>query len=288
VLTIARDLAGTTEVVSTVDATTPATLTCRPGFGSLSEPVPLRASPNRQAGLVETGSGGAGTEFFGMRRYERGDPLAWIDWNRFARTGEFATLQFREQRATTVVFVVDATASSAVGPPAADRRAIDRLVDATGQLFDACLEGGNRAGIAAIGEETAWLAPAAGRSHRGAVREFLATESTLAPGRDGGVPPDSWVDRLRHRLPADTQLVLLSPLCDDRISAGARRLQACGHPVTVVTLDPAARQTNPQRVAAVTRQLRITRLRASDVPVVEWDWDASLGAAIADHPRGWG
>ncbi|MFC6976794.1 DUF58 domain-containing protein [Halomicroarcula sp. GCM10025709] len=258
-------------------------LCCRPRLGSLDRPVPTRTHATRRGGLVETTESGAGTEFFGVREYERGDPLAWIDWNRLARTGEFATLQFREQRAVTVVFVVDATDSATVGPPDADETAAERCVAAAGRLVGTALDGGNHAGLAAVGAADCWLAPGAGRSHRVAARDFLARTPALAPGRHGDQPSDRWARTLRQRLPEDAQVVVLSPLCDDRIATGVRRLHADGYPVTVLSPDPTARRSDPERVAAVTRRLRLSDLRAGGVPVLDWEWDDSLDVALADR-----
>jgi len=126
---VTRNLAGTAERERTVSSTGPAAIRCVPALERVETAVPVRTQQTRLTGRVSTDVGGEGTEFYATRTYRPGDPLRRIDWNRRARTGDLATLEFREERAVTVVLVVDASSGAAVGPDPRGDDVVDRSVD---------------------------------------------------------------------------------------------------------------------------------------------------------------
>ncbi|MFC6904018.1 DUF58 domain-containing protein [Halalkalicoccus tibetensis] len=281
-LLVARDLAGSTEEERLLEAGT--TLTCVPPLRETAEPLALRPQATRYAGRVETDRGGEGTQFHATREYRPGDPLRRIDWNRRARTGELTTVEFHEERAATVVVLIDARKPAYRSPGPEKPHAVDRSVDAAGSLFATLSAAGDRVGIAALGDEPCWLAPGTGRDHRTAARELLATHPVLSP-----VPPatpSGWFRsqrRLRRRLSPGTQVVFCTPLVDDSAGRFARRFEEHGHPVTVLSPDPTADQTPGHRLAAVSRTLRTSALRRAGIPVIDWRADEPLDAALARH-----
>jgi uncharacterized repeat protein (TIGR01451 family) len=282
---IARDGAGTREAVSHIECET--TVTCRPRFASV-RPLPLRGLTTARPGTLPTSSGGEGVEFHSVREYRRGDPLRRVDWNRRARTGEFATMEFREERATCVVCLIDARAVAYVTHRPDAPHAVDRSVEAVGAAAATLLQSGNRVGVATLGPTACWLAPATGRTHRARVREVLVTHEAL-----GATPPEETIDfeerlvELRRRLPSDAQVLFFSPLVDQQASTAARLLDAYGYPVSVVSPDATATRTAPQRLARAVRRMRIDKLRRSRVPVVDWRSDESLPAALTRASRRW-
>lgn len=277
---VARDLAGTTEREWRLPAA--ATLTCVPPLRTLAAPVPLREQATRYVGRVATPNGGEGVEFAATREYRPGDAPSRIDWNRRARTGELTTVEYREERAATVLLLVDARREAYVSPAPDARHAVDRGVEAASGLFATLADAGNRVGIAALSPEDCWLAPDAGVDHRTAARDLLATHPALSP-----LPTERrsamrrWRDRLRRRLSAGTQVVFLTPLVDDAASRFARRIDAHGYPVTVVSPDPTADRAPGHRLARVARALRISDLRGDGVPVVDWPAGEPVDAALA-------
>jgi len=58
---------------------------------------------------------GQGMEFEEVRQYEYGDDIRLIDWNVTARMGYPHVKKFREERELSVIFLVDASSSSAFG-----------------------------------------------------------------------------------------------------------------------------------------------------------------------------
>ncbi|WP_372480321.1 DUF58 domain-containing protein [Halomicrobium sp. HM KBTZ05] len=279
---LVRTLSGSVERELAVEPETATELTCVPPLRPIEEPVPLRRQPTRHTGRVETATGGEGVEFFATRAYRSGDPLSRIDWNRHARTGDLATLEFREERAATVVLVIDRDEAAAVGPSRRGQTAVQRSVDAASRLFTTLLDDGNRVGIAALGARDCWLAPGAGDAHRVRARELLATHPALAPGETPeSVLPFGWLASLRSQLPGDAQVVLLSPLCSPAVATVARQLDAGGHLVTVVSPDPTTTASGAGQLATVARRFRIADLRAAGIPVVDWPWEQSLPVALA-------
>jgi uncharacterized repeat protein (TIGR01451 family) len=261
-------------------------LACAPRLGD-GESVPLRPQTTGVTGRVTTDLGGAGAEFHSIRDYRAGDPLSRVDWARLARTGEFATREFREERAATVVLLVDTRAAAYRAPDPDAPTALERSVTGAGAAFTALLAAGDRAGVAAWGPTDGWLSPGAGSEHRARARELLGTHPAFAP-----TPPEATFlptiarRRIERRLPADAQVLLFAPLTDDRPVDLARRLDAHGHHVTVVSPDPTASDTPGHALAGVERALRLSTLRGAGVRAIDWG-DEPLATALAAADRRW-
>lgn len=285
-LLVARDIAGATETEMLLPAAT--TIECVPPLRPTAESVPLREQATRFVGGLETSTGGPGLEFHATREYRAGDPLSRIDWNRRARTGELTTVEFREERAATVVVVIDARADAYLASGGETPHAVDRGVEAAGRVYATLTAGGDRVGLAALGAPDCWLSPGTGTDHGVAARRLLATHEALS-----SVPDDSpttafrWEATLRRRLPTGAQVLLVSPLTDGYVPQVARRLDEAGHRVTVVSPDPTADRTPGHRLARVVRALRISELRAAGLPVVDWAPDESLDRTLARYAERW-
>ena len=93
--------------------------------------------------------------------------------------------------------------------------------------------------------------------------------------------------RLRKHLPDDAQVVFCSPLVDDDAADYVRRLEASGHPVTVVSPDVTGADTLGQQFSRMERAVRIRSLRTAGVRVIDWRAGDSLALAVADAERGW-
>ena len=282
-LAVARDVSGTAERARRVTAdATP--LTCVPTLEAAGE-LPLRAQTTGQPGRVLTEIGGSGVAFHTTREYRPGDPLSRLDWNGLAKTGELTTVDFREERAASVVLLVDAReeAYRATGPDA--ESAVERSVRAAGSLYGALTDEENRIGIAALSPEPCWLAPGVGTAHRAQAQELLATHPALASTPpEGTYYPSIRGRRLRRRLPDDAQLVVCSPLCDDGVVRLLQRFDAAGHRVTVVSPDPTDGATPGRRLAGVERRLRLSTLRSAGIPALDWR-DEPLATALARAGR---
>lgn len=283
--TIARDLPGTHERLHSVR--TEGELLCMPELDATGN-VPLRAASSRFTGRVSTSTGGEGIEFHATREYRPGDSPSRVDWNRYAATRELATLEFRQERAASVVLLVDGRekAHRAPGPNAPS--ALVRSVDAAGEVFAALQDAGDRVGIVGFGPDSCWLAPDAGTNHHERARRLLATHEAFSPRPpDGDYYPRRQLATIRRRAPVDAQFILFSPAVDDYIATVARRLQAYGHPVTLVSPDVTTTDSIVRRLATVERRVRLNRLREAQVRVVDWATDEPLAVALDRASQGW-
>lgn len=279
-----RDTSGALERELEVGDTT--VVECAPRLPDVGS-VPLRTSTVRRVGTVPTNEAGSGVEFHAVRDYRPGDPLSRVDWRRLARTGALSTVEFRREHAASVVTVVDGREAARVRCPDG-LPILDYAVRAAGGVAAARLDAGDRVGVASFGPHWEWTAPGLGRDHRERIRRSLALDTGFATH-----PPDRRFlgglvfRRLRKHLPANAQVVWCSPLLDDPAVRYLRRLEATGHPVTVVSPDPTRADTPGRQLARIERIVRIRTLRRAGIRVVDWDLDDSLPAAIAGARRGW-
>ncbi|WP_435347555.1 DUF58 domain-containing protein [Haloarchaeobius sp. HRN-SO-5] len=262
-------------------------MVCTPSL-SATIPMPLRKQTSQYAGRVETDVAGDGVEFHSTREYRAGDPLSRVDWRRYARTGDLATLQFREERAATVMLLLDLRAEAYVRRESDELHAADLGINAAGQVFTTLLETGDRVGITALAPRSVWLSAGLGNEHRARVEELFAHHPALSAERPGGhYSVTLGVRTLRKRLSGDVQVVFFSPLCDDDAVQAARLLHVHGHKVTVLSPDPTAGESVGQRFARVERRNRITELREGGVRVADWSPDEPLAEALARSSVRW-
>lgn len=262
------------------------TLTCEPT--PVQESVPLHPQTSGVVGRVPTDVGGSGHEFHSIREYRRGDPLRRVDWNRVARTGDLATLQFREEHAATVVILVDTRAAAFQAPTPDALSAVDRSLAGATQVFESLLADGDRVGLANVGLDWSWVSPGAGSDHRERVRQTLQSDPNFGGTKhDIRFGVDRYVKRLRRRLPSDAQLILFSPLLDEESAETARRLHAHGHSVTAFSPDPTTTDSLGASLARIERCLALETLRESEIPVVDWGHDEPLPVAVERARAGW-
>ena len=295
---LARDASGGTEVETTVDA--PTELDCPTARETRPPLDPTLPFP----GAVESETSGTGTAFARLGEYHPGDPLGRIDWRRFARTGDLATVEFRERHQAAVLVCADARPAACRGPP--DRiHGAARCLSGAGRLVAALADRDVPVGFASLGPSLCWHRPSRSPAAVAATRCAIAAH----PALDAGYPTDEQRDeaadgdedgeqaaapreferqreQLRARLDG-RQLVLLSPLCDDFPVETAATLSAVA-PVTVIAPDPIDSDGAGAggRLAAVERTNRIARLRGAGVDVIEWERDEALPAALARSREG--
>ncbi|WP_158854924.1 DUF58 domain-containing protein [Halorhabdus sp. CUG00001] len=250
--------------------------------------MPLQERASKHVGRVLTDIGGAGLEFHSTREYRPGDPLSRIDWNRAAKGGDLSTLQFREERSATVMFLLDARQDAYVSPTPGAPSAVDRSVLAASELVSALIAADDRVGITALSPRRCWLEPGAGSRHLTRARELLAAADAFGP-----IPPERpfvrrvLVPTIHKRLPSNAQLVVFSPLSDSQSVTIVRQLRAYGYPVTVISPDATNTGTPGRTLARIERTIRLSHLRRTDTRVVDWQRDESLPAAVERAKRGW-
>jgi uncharacterized protein (DUF58 family) len=260
-------------------------LRCIPPVESTTEPVPLRQHATPYTGPVETDIGGEGVEFRSVRQYRPGDPTSRIDWNRRARTGELTTIEFREERAATVVIAVDDRPLSDVAPEAYAPRGVERALSAGRRVFATLLDDGHRVGLTAVGRLDCWLAPGSGAAHRREGEEFLAEAFPPVPQPTESTLP-RWERDLRTRLPDDAQLIVISPLADAAVGRSLVRLESRGIPISVISPDQTTANSRYDDLERLRRRLVVSDLRQRGVPVIEYGPADSLDHGLRRGVRG--
>lgn len=284
---VTRNLSGTFERVADVTAAGDASVTYDV-TAAMDRSVPLRKQTSRSVGRVLTDVGGSGIELHSVREYRTGDPLNRIDWSRAARGEELATLLFREERSATVVMLVDTRAEAYVASDADAPSAVDRSVLAAAEVASALLDADDRVGLGALSPRQCWVAPSSGHTHRTRIHEVLANAEAFGPRPpDQSFKPAIRLQSIRKRLPSVAQLLVFSPVCDDELVDIVRRLQASGHPTTVISPNPTGGRTPGGTLARIERGLRLSRLREADVRVVDWNESEPLALALTAAGRRW-
>ncbi|MFB6296857.1 MAG: DUF58 domain-containing protein [Halobacteriales archaeon] len=277
VTVLSRDASGAIEDELVVQVET--TLTGVPSFAANESPAPLRELAVGYVGRAAT-ERGSGIEFDSVREYRPGDPLNRIDWGRYARNGDLATLRFREGRSTTVYVIVDARAEAYLAPDDG-AHAVERGVDAAGRLFATLNATSTPVGIGALGPGMAWLEAGVGEHHRHRAEQLLGRDPAFHP-----LPPADQIqlfERLREirgRLPGDAQIVFVTPLCDGVAPFVARRLDDYGHPVTVLSPDPTSGETTGGTLVRIERRLWSLELTGAGIRVIDWEWEQPLEVAL--------
>ena len=296
-------------------------LTCR---YPLSDAAAEATTP-RLSGTHPTDSGGPGTEFHSTREYRSGDPRSRIDWRRLAKTGDLATVSFREERAVRTVLVVDAREPGRVAPRPGVPTGAELAGYAGERLFEALTGAGAVTSVTALGvdgaatdapvrpgdlpwadgtaDATTTLARSVFAAVQAAVGTQPRTDDPLGDGTpadegattddepvrsgeaDAGVGASGEDERARlllAQLPPAAEVVLVSPLLDDRPVSLVRTLRSQGHPVTVVSPDVTDTGSVGGTVAGVERRRRLRAVAAAGARTSNWTPEGSLERALAE------
>lgn len=302
-----RSLAGAVVEETEVEVAGDGTVTCQ----TLLDAVPLQDHTIQFVGRTPTDTGGSGVEFYATRDYQRGDPAGRIDWSRYARTGELTTVELREERAMTVVFIIDDRTDVQRSVPDYGPDSLDLATYAVSRALPALLDENHRVGVGLltrVADGGGHVPPGGGEALRSAseatLREAGEPEDDRARSDGGGDPGAEAGDtttgrergqavgrRLAERLPPRTQVVCCTPLTDDLAAGLADALVQRGHALTVLSPDMRTAGGDPtlgRRLAGARREVRRRRLTRRAVPVVDWSLDTPLAFALAEVFDSWG
>ncbi len=235
------------------------------------------------AGPVPARSGGSGVDFFGVRAYQSGDPLRWINWRLSARhPHSFFTNEFEQERIADVGLILDARQRSEVRVNG--QSLFEHAVHATASLANVFLNDGNRVGLLVYGGFLDWIFPGYGKLQRERILQALARAE----------PGESMIfDRLDYIptrfFPARSQIVLVSPLWEEDLPI-LIHLRARGYQLLVISQDPVSFEaqalgSDPKaslamRIARLERTLLLRKSHQIGVQIVNWQVDQPFDHAV--------
>lgn len=272
----------------------PGTLLVTPRVLSLKSIIIRPRRTRVYSGLIPARLGGSGTDFYGVRDYQEGDPPRWINWRASARNASLLySNEFEQERVADVGIVLDGR--NRANLVVKKRSLFEESVTAAASLADAFLAQGNRVGLLLYGRYLSWTVPGYGKLQR----EQLLRAMALAQPGDSQIFAD--LDHIPTRLfPMNSQIVLVSPLLNGDLDI-LTKLRARGYPVIVVSPDPVAfelRQLAAEpanalagRLLQLERAYLLQRLKRVGIQVVDWDVDRqsfdSVVQRVLGHSPAW-
>ena len=271
--------------------------------------VPVHGGTNDYAGEVPTDEGGSGVEFYSVREYEPGDPVRSIDWRRYARSRDLATVEYRAERATRVVCVVDARRSQRRAQSERHLPALERSIGAAQRTFETIHDAGHPTGVVGLDRRllTA-VSPGTDAETLQLGRSLLADlwEPDLERARQEPSNPVSdsilnppiveqeqgqhvrrrWgspVNELPGVLPGEAQVFLFSSFADDAPVDVVERLRVHGYQVCVISPDVTSeREDLAGRLKAAERRTRLAEIREMGVRVIDWEAEQPVGVLLSE------
>ena len=241
------------------------------------------------AGSIPARRGGSGTNFWGVREYQPGDPLRRLDWRLTARhPRRLFTKEFEQESLADIGLIVDARSKTNL------RNGDDCLFEysarAAASLAESFLRQGNRVSLLVWGEPNISVFPGYGKRQLNRILRALAQTCIASDGS---------LDNL-HFVPtrmfsSHSLILVLTPLApnDWRLFP---RLRSYGYQVLLICPDPFdfARPMLPSdettrlaaRLARLERQLEIARVSALWIPVVNWAVSQPLAPLVRQALRG--
>lgn len=287
-----RPAIGTDEATAQVAAGGDTTLAV---YGTATSPQP--EATRLQAGTVPTNRSGPGLEFRSVREYRHGDALARLDWRRYAKTGELATVEYREEHAVQLFVLVECRPPTRVVPKPGYPTAAEAAAYAGRVLFDALDDAGHAVGAGAVGLPTAylpselardglvWLGPEAGRTHHDVFDRVEQAGADTTTAADQAIGDTAAVRQILTRLQPNTHVVLVSPVVDEWPAQLVRQLTIYGHSVTVISPTPVLRRSTGAEVERLARQVRLRELQLAGARVVDWDREEALRVSLETSVR---
>ncbi|MCB9134090.1 MAG: DUF58 domain-containing protein [Anaerolineales bacterium] len=227
-------------------------------------------------GLIPARKGGPGVEFFGLREYQSGDPMRWINDRASARHDQTLFVnEFEQERAADVGLLLDCRIETNLFHGSAEL--LEHSTQATATLAESFLNYGNRVGLLVFGGARDWIHPGYGKVQRERILQALAAVQLY----------DSYVSRelanIPARLfPARSQLVMISSLLYQDLPT-LIALRAHGYPLMIISPDPISFESSllgnrpglsqAMRLARLERDLLLRQLRRTSIRVVEWQVD---------------
>jgi uncharacterized protein (DUF58 family) len=246
--------------------------------------IPIRPQQTRGfAGPIPARQGGSGINFWGVREYQMGDPMRWINWRVSARHfQDVFTNEFEQERIADVGLILDARLQNEVR--VGRETLFEHAVLAAASLADSFLRDGNRVSLLIYGFGVGRVYPGFGKHQ---LNRILSALALAQPGQNFAL--ESLNNLPTRMFPPRSQLVVISALAAGDIPV-LIRLRSQGYEVLVISPDPVAFEARmysngpalsyAERMARIERNIYLQRLLKVGVRVVEWPVDQPLDLAI--------
>ena len=258
------------------------------------QPKPLRLGhldirPRRTrvyAGHIPARIGGSGVEFFGVREYQQGDPLRWINWRASARFSQkFFINEFEQERVADVGIILDTRQRSQIVADNGETL-FEFSVQAASALAETFIKDGNRVGLLLYGTLLDWTFPDYGKIQR---ERILKRLSSAQPGES--LVFDELDNLPKSLLPPNSQIVFISPLHENDLQV-LISLRARGYVVMVISpnpisfeqtrlLKPVENIQTASRLSELERILMLKKLQQAGIQVLDWNTAVELDQAVA-------
>ena len=240
------------------------------------------------AGMIPARAGGSGTDFFGVREYQPGDPPRAINWRTSARYADkFYSNEFQQERVADVGIVLDGRLRT--NEFAGGHSLFEYSVQAAASLADALLNQGNRVGLLLYASYLSWTFPGYGKIQRERILHALAN------ARTGDSQVFSDLEHIPSRLfPPKSEILLVSPLLEDDLKP-LIHLRAQGYEVMVVSPNPVRFELSylPEnevnqlagRVIQMERVVLLQKMGRAGIHVLDWDVSESFDLFVKRRLR---
>jgi uncharacterized protein (DUF58 family) len=237
------------------------------------------------AGPILARQGGAGTDFFGVREYQLGDPMRRINWKISSRYPQSVfTNETEQERIADVGIILDARQQCDIRTK--DGSLFEYSVIAAASLADSFLKDGHRVGLYIYGYSVDRVFPGYGKIQRENILKALSRAHT---GINFALENLSFLSS--RFFPPKTQLIMVSPLKPEDLNPLVR-LHSLGYELLIVSPDPVhfeamkySREKHPDldlafRLSIIERTLLIRRLKRAGIDVIDWQVNYSLDQVV--------
>jgi uncharacterized protein (DUF58 family) len=183
------------------------------------------------AGPILARQGGAGTDFYGVREYQVGDPLRRINWKISTRYPQsLFTNESEQERIADVGLILDARQQCDISSKG--DTLFEHSVVAAASLADTFLKDGHRVGLYIYGYSVERVYPGYGKIQR---EHILRALSRARTGINFALENLSFLST--RFFPPNSQLVMVSPLKTDDYGPLVR-LHSTGYGILIVSPNP--------------------------------------------------
>jgi uncharacterized protein (DUF58 family) len=225
-------------------------------------------------GSIPAHLGGSGTDFYGIREYQPGDPLRSLDWRLTARHPfKFFTKEFEQEEIADIGLILDGRQNTEMR--IGEESLFEQGVSTTASLAEMFLHQGHRVSLLVVGKRLTMAFPGYGKIQLNRVLGCLSKAHIESEER-----VTAHLDFLPIRMfPSHSMIVVISPLTADDLSF-YQRLRAHGYQVVLISPDPIdfiqpvlEKDINTRlaiRSVKLERRLLLDRIARLRIPVIDW------------------